>query len=74
MVYKVSAEKVNVGISKELYERAKKYIEEQGGFNSVEELIEFLLDQVLGSEEIESAYTEEEEKEVKERLKALGYF
>ncbi len=36
-------DKVQISISKELYDKALKFIKEQGGFNSVEELIEFLL-------------------------------
>ncbi len=68
-------DKASIQISRELYEKAKKYVEEQGGFNSVEELVEFLLEEVLESETAEQgkAMSKEEEEKVKERLRALGY-
>jgi len=67
-------EKVHVAISKELYERCKQFVEEQGGFSSVEEFIEFILYEVLSEERAEgTGLSEEEEEKVKERLKALGY-
>jgi Arc/MetJ-type ribon-helix-helix transcriptional regulator len=70
----LSEEKVQVSISKKLYEMAEKYIEKYGGFNSVNELVEFLLEEILKEEEGEKeAYTKEEEEKVKERLRALGY-
>ncbi len=64
-------EKAVVRISRDIYEKAKKYVEEQGGFSSVDELVEFLLQEAIG-------YTSgdeggEDEEKVKERLKALGY-
>lgn len=69
----MSDDKVAVYISKELYEKAKKYIEEQGGFESVEELVEFVLGEVLSEEGGEQVFSEEEEEKVKERLRSLGY-
>jgi len=67
-------EKITVNISKELYEKAKKFIEESGGeFKSVEEFIEFVLREVLEEGGEESVYTPEEEEEIKRRLRALGY-
>jgi metal-responsive CopG/Arc/MetJ family transcriptional regulator len=66
------SDKVAVEISKELYEKADKFIKEQGGFNSVAELIEFLLKEVIAEEE-ETAMSKEDEEKVKERLKSLGY-
>ena len=66
--------KVAVPISKELYERVKKRVEESGGaFKSVEEYIEFVLEELLREEEEETPFTPEEEEEIKRRLKALGY-
>ena len=65
-------EKVAVYISKELYEKAKKYVEESGDFESVEELVEFVLNELLTEEEGYSLSPEEEEK-IKERLRSLGY-
>jgi Arc/MetJ-type ribon-helix-helix transcriptional regulator len=68
------SEKAHIAISKELYEKCKRFIEEQGGFSSVEEFVEFVLSEVLSKEETEGAQlSEEEEEKVKERLKALGY-
>ena len=67
-------EKVFIAISKELYERCKRLVEEQGGFSSVEEFVEFVLSEVLSEEGAEGArLSEEEEEKIKERLKALGY-
>ena len=67
------SEKAQVSISRELYEKARKFIEEQGGFTSVEELIEFLLQEVLAEEEQGPSMSKEDEEKVKERLRALGY-
>lgn len=70
----MSGEKVQISISKKLYEKAKEYIEKYGGFNSVDELVEFLLEEALKEESGEAQpYTKEEEEKVKERLRALGY-
>ena len=66
-------EKVAVQVDKELYEKAVKFIEEQGGFSSVDELVEFLLSEVLSEEEPGSSMSEEDEEKVKERLRSLGY-
>jgi len=66
------AEKVTVQISRELYEKARKYVEELGEFKSVDELVEFVLNELLSEEEGE-ALTPEEEEKIKERLRALGY-
>ncbi len=68
-----SEDKVSIEISKQLYEKAKKFIKEQGGFSSVEELVEFLLQEVLTEEEGGKELSKEEEEKVKERLRALGY-
>ncbi len=67
------ADRVSIQIRRELYEKAKKFIEEQGGFNSVEELIEFLLEEALSMEVPEQKMSKEDEEKVKERLRALGY-
>jgi len=65
-------EKVPVYISKELYERTKKFIETQGSFTNIEEFIEFILSEMI-SEKFTTPYTKDEEEKIKERLKALGY-
>lgn len=65
--------KVSILISKGLYEKVRKEVEQsQGEFRSVEDYVEFVLNELLKEEE-ESAYTPEEEEEIKKRLRALGY-
>jgi len=66
-------EKVVVHISKKLYDKARKFIEEQGGFSNVEEFIEFVLNEVLSEEETEYTMSKEDEEKIKERLRSLGY-
>ena len=71
---KTLGEKVAVEISKEIYDKVKKFIEDSGEFKSVEEFIEFVLREVLEEEGAEEAvYSKEEEEEIKKRLRALGY-
>ena len=70
MIYMV--EKVTVQISKEIYEKATKFVEKNPEFDSVESLVEFVLNELLTEEE-EKALTPEEEEKIKERLKSLGY-
>ena len=66
-------EKVSIEIRKDLYDRVKEEVERsEGEFKSVEEYIEFVLEELL-SEEEEEVYTEEEEEDIKRRLRALGY-
>jgi adenylylsulfate kinase len=66
-------DKVIVKISKDIYEKAEELIKESGSFQSVEELIEFLLNEVLSGEQENHKMTKEEEEEVKKRLRSLGY-
>ncbi len=66
------SEKVPVYIPKELYEKAEKYAKESGEFGSVDELVEFVLRELLTEEE-EVALSPEEEEKIKERLRSLGY-
>ena len=66
-------DKVTIEISREVFEKLKKVVEESGGeFKSVNELAEFILREAV-SEEEESVYTPEEEEEIKRRLRSLGY-
>lgn len=69
----VSKEKVAVYISKELYERVKKFIETQGGFSSIEEFVEFVLNEIISEETTSYTMSKDDEEKVKERLRALGY-
>ena len=66
--------KVQVNIPKELVDEIQRRVDKSGGeFKTVEEYIEFVLTEVLREEEPEQAYTPEEEEEIKERLRRLGY-
>ncbi|MCD6465767.1 CopG family transcriptional regulator [Candidatus Bathyarchaeota archaeon] len=70
----MSEDKVSVSLSKSLYDKIKEKIEESGGaFKSVEDYIEFVLEELLKEEEEETPFTPEEEEEIKKRLRALGY-
>jgi len=68
----VTGERAQVLIDRELYERAKRYVEQQGTFSSVDELVEFLLRQLLEEQQGE-VMSREEEEAVKDRLRRLGY-
>ena len=68
----MSGERVQVSVTKDLYEKAKKYVEEQGTFSSVDELVEFLLRQLL-EEQGGTSMSKEDEEAVKDRLRRLGY-
>ena len=64
-------EKVAVYIRRELYDRVKEEVEGSGGeFKSVEDYVEFVLEEILKEDEEEQVYSKEE---VKKRLRALGY-
>ena len=65
--------KIAVYISKELYDKALRFIKEQGGFSSVDELVEFVLNEVLSEGGEEYKLSKEDEEKIKERLRALGY-
>jgi hypothetical protein len=62
-----------VSLAAGLYDRIGERAKDTG-FNSVEEYVTFVLEEILkeGGEE-EVAFSKEEEEEVKKRLKALGY-
>jgi hypothetical protein len=67
--------KINIGITKELYDKIHALMEEQG-FSSVDEYVEFVMGEFLGEfrESHDSpGISEAEEKLVKERLRSLGY-
>jgi len=68
----MTGERAQVLIDRELYERAKRYVEQQGTFSSVDELVEFLLRQLLEEQQGE-VMSREEEEAVKDRLRRLGY-
>lgn len=63
-----------VNIPDELYAEIERRVKESGEFESVEEYITFVLEELLKDEEEEEyTMTEEEEELVKERLRGLGY-
>ena len=66
------AEKVKVEISREAFEKAKKLAEE-GGFESVSSLIEFLIEEAASAMQGDEVMSREDEEKVKERLRDLGY-
>ena len=69
----MSDEYVSVKIPKSLYEKIVKRIEESGGeFKDAQEYITFVLNEIVKEEE-ENVYTPEEEEEIKNRLRRLGY-
>ncbi len=62
-----------ISIPAPLFEKAKERIEGTG-FTSVSDYLTFMLREVITSyEKDEEAFSEEDEKRVKERLRALGY-
>lgn len=63
-----------IRIPKRLIEKIEKRVKETE-FKSVDEYAAFVLEEVVKETEEEEAenYSEEDEKKVKERLKALGY-
>jgi Arc/MetJ-type ribon-helix-helix transcriptional regulator len=66
-----------ISIPKQLAEKIKKKIEGTG-FNSVSGYVTYVLRQVISSTETaenkeKEAFTEEDERKVKERLRSLGY-
>lgn len=63
-----------VSLSAELYGRIEERVQATG-FGSVNEYVTFVLEEVLHEEGAEegTAFSKEEEEEVKKRLRALGY-
>ncbi len=62
-----------VKIPEDLYKRAEEVIKKNKLFKSVDELVKFLLEESINSMVAPEGYSEEEEKEVKDRLRSLGY-
>ncbi|MFP3300257.1 MAG: ribbon-helix-helix domain-containing protein [Thermoplasmatales archaeon] len=61
-----------VSIPTPLFEKIQKKIEGTG-FTSVSDYVTFILREILAHSNDQEAFTEEDEKRVKERLKSLGY-
>jgi Arc/MetJ-type ribon-helix-helix transcriptional regulator len=69
---KEKEEKRAVFLPAELYGKVEERVKATD-FGSVDEYVEFVMEEVVKEEEEEKAFSEEEEKEVKKRLKDLGY-
>ncbi len=72
----MSNDRIAVYLSKEMYEKVRKKVElSRGEFKTVDEYVGFVLQELLKEESNEdnSAYTSDEEKEIEKRFKALGY-
>ncbi len=66
----MKGEKKAVLLPTELYSRVEERVKVTG-FGSVDKYVIFVLEEILKEEE--GAFSEEEEQEVKKRLRALGY-
>ncbi|MHA1200580.1 MAG: CopG family transcriptional regulator [Candidatus Heimdallarchaeaceae archaeon] len=64
--------KKEITIPDELYNKLTEKVSEEEDFETVEDFVIYLLKQMLFSD-MENAKDEEEEEEIKERLKKLGY-
>ncbi len=69
---KEKEEKKAVFLPAELYGEIEKRVSATD-FGSVDEYVKFVLEEVVREEGEEKPFSEEEEKEVKRRLKDLGY-
>ena len=63
---------MKISISDEIYEKIKKRVKDTD-FKSVEEYVNFVLQEVISEVEKEPVLSKEEKEEVKGRLRALGY-
>jgi len=65
-------ERKTVSLPAELYGKIEQRIAGTE-FDSVDEYVNFVLAEVFKEEEAETSFSKEDEKEVKRRLKSLGY-
>jgi len=61
-----------VSIPTPLFEKIQQKIKDTG-FTSVSDYVTFILREILAHSSDNEAFSEEDEKKVKERLKSLGY-
>ncbi len=68
-------DKIQIRIAKDLYEKILQRVRmSQDEFKNVEEYVHFVLTEVVKDDaQQQSAYTKEEEEDIKNRLKSLGY-
>jgi hypothetical protein len=71
----ILSDKAQIEIPRAIYEKIRQRVEaNREEFQSVEEYIIFVLEEILREDEDDKkAYSPEEEKEVKKRLRNLGY-
>jgi Arc/MetJ-type ribon-helix-helix transcriptional regulator len=62
----------SVSLPIELIDKIKKRIKDTG-FTSVSSFVEYVMRELVAGEAGKGPFTKEDEKHVKERLKALGY-
>jgi len=65
-------ERKTISLPTELYAKIEQRVAGTE-FHSVDEYVNFVLEEVLKEEEPETSLSKEDEEEVKKRLKALGY-
>ena len=65
-------ERKTVSLPAELYTKIEQRVADTE-FHSVDEYVNFVLEEILKEEEPETTFSKEDEAEVKKRLKALGY-
>ena len=68
----MTEEKKTVSLPAELYGKIEQRIVGTE-FDSVDEYVNFVLEEVLKEEESETSFSKDDEEEVKKRLKDLGY-
>ena len=67
------SEKAAVRVSRDLYEQISRKVRESGGeFKDVEEYVDFVFRELLSGEE-SAGLRREDEEQIKDRLKSLGY-
>ena len=70
----MSADLVEVRISRSLYERILERIGRAKEFKTADEYVTFVLEQILGEEAAkERTYSPQEEDQIADRLRRLGY-
>jgi hypothetical protein len=67
-------ESQGLNLPREMYVRLQRVVEASGGtFSSVEEYVLFVLDEVLKDTEAAQKLSPEDERDIQDRLKKLGY-
>lgn len=63
-----------IPISRKLYNDLENRVKESDGeFNNVEAYVKYILEEIVKPDENENALSKEDEEEIKENLKKLGY-